>query len=175
MPSAAQAKRQSTELAVGCILVCLIRYACHVIAGATVWAGLSIPTEAAMIYSLGYNATYMIPETIVTTLAAAWVGGVLDLSKKIPERFVRSGRTEQERSDWCETLPSLAALSAVFVVALDTILIAPHLQNAESGAFDFSGISSAPWVAIALVSSIGAALVVALLVAKKVMNKKNQG
>lgn len=174
MSRASQSKRQGVELAVGCIFVCVLRYICHVIAGATVWAGLSIPTEAAMIYSLGYNATYMIPETIVTTLAAAWIGGVLDLSKNIPERLARANRTATERSDWCEILPSLAALATVFVVALDTVLVAPHLQNSESGAFDFSGISSAPWVAIALVSSIGAALVVALLVAKKVMNKKDR-
>ncbi len=55
---------QPMALLLGALLVGLLRYICHVISGATVWAGLSIPTNAAMIYSLGYNATYMIPETI---------------------------------------------------------------------------------------------------------------
>lgn len=173
MRSQPQARRQSAELAVGCVIVCILRYLCHVIAGATVWAGLSIPTEAAMIYSVGYNATYMLPETIVTSLAAAWIGGVLDLSKKIPERLARTNRAVSERSEWFETLPSLAALISVFVVALDTILVAPHLQNAESGAFDFSGLSSAPWIAITVVSAVGAVLVASLIITRCVMMKRS--
>ena len=174
MRSKPQARRQSVELTVGCVFVCVLRYVCHVVAGATVWAGLSIPTEAAMIYSLGYNATYMLPETIVTTLAAAWIGGVLDLGKRIPERLVRTNRAVNERSEWFEILPSLAALISVFVVALDTILVAPHLQNAESGAFDFSGLSSAPWIAIAAVSGIGVVLVASLFAARGIKAKKDE-
>ncbi len=173
MPSATESRRQSVELAVGCVAVCTLRYICHVIAGATVWAGLSIPTEAAMIYSLGYNATYMLPETIVTTLAAAWIGGVIDLKKSVPERFARVGSVGTERSDRIDAIPSLAALITVIVVAIDTILVAPYLQNAESGEFDFSGISSAPLGAIITVSAVGIALVIGLLVARRVSLKRN--
>ncbi|MBO6214127.1 MAG: energy-coupled thiamine transporter ThiT, partial [Lachnospiraceae bacterium] len=53
---------QPKALVLGTILVCVVRYICHVISGATVWAGLSIPTNAALAYSFGYNATYMLPE-----------------------------------------------------------------------------------------------------------------
>lgn len=174
MPSAPEARRQGTELAVGCIAVCILRYVFHVIAGATVWAGLSIPTEAAMIYSLGYNATYMLPETIVTTLAAAWIGGVIDLNKSVPERFARTSCVAPERSGWIDAIPSLAGLIAVIVVALDTIFVAPYLQNAESGEFDFSEISSAPLGAIICVSVIGIVLVASLLVVRRIMLKKNE-
>ena len=69
---------QAYGLLLGTYLVCALRFICHVISGATVWAGLSIPTEAALIYSIGYNATYMIPETIVTGAAAYYIGSVLD-------------------------------------------------------------------------------------------------
>ncbi len=69
---------QANALLFGTIFVCILRYACHVISGATVWAGLSIPTNAALIYSFGYNATYMIPETIVTAVLAYYVGSMID-------------------------------------------------------------------------------------------------
>ena len=45
-------ERQNLSLAVGSAFVCLLRYICHVISGATVWAGISIPTSAALGYSL---------------------------------------------------------------------------------------------------------------------------
>lgn len=58
-------KSQAAALTLGCVFVSVLRYACHVISGATVWAGLSIPTQAALSYSFIYNATYMLPEAIV--------------------------------------------------------------------------------------------------------------
>ena len=165
-------KKQSVELAMGMILVCLLRYACHVIAGATVWAGLSIPTEAALVYSFGYNATYMIPEAIVTVLSCAWIGSVLNLSKPTPERFTSATSENAKDGDACEFLPHFSTLISVFVVALDTILIAPHLQNKESGEFDFSGIASAPLGVIAAVSFVGIASVTALTILRIKMRKR---
>ena len=38
-------KKQSTALVLGVLLVGILRYACHVITGATVWASVSIPTK----------------------------------------------------------------------------------------------------------------------------------
>ena len=165
-------KKQSIELTVGMIFVCVLRYACHVIAGATVWAGLSIPTEAALVYSIGYNATYMIPETIVTACSCAWLGSVLDLSKPTPERFISVASENEQGRGACEFLPYFVTLIFVFVIALDTVLIAPCLQNADSGEFDFSGLSSAPWGIVAAVSIIGVALGVGLLAARTVIRKK---
>lgn len=159
-------KRQSRELLLGVIFVCTLRYICHTVAGATVWAGLSIPTEAALIYSVGYNATYMIPETIVTALAAAWIGSVLDLSKSTPTRFVSASSDSADRWGACEFLPHFATLSAVLTVAIDTVLIAPYLQNADSGEFDFSGLGAAPWLAVGIVSAIGVITFSVLLILK---------
>ncbi len=62
---------QSAELLSGTLLVSVLRYICHVISGCTVWAGVSVPSADGLIYSLLYNAAYMIPETVVT-LAVAW-------------------------------------------------------------------------------------------------------
>ena len=46
-------KNQAAALTLGGLLACVLRYICHVISGCTVWAGLSIPTSAALIYSIG--------------------------------------------------------------------------------------------------------------------------
>lgn len=168
-------RSQSAEIGLGVVSVCILRYICHTIAGATVWVGLSIPSEAALLYSLGYNATYMLPETIVTAISAVWIGSVLDLSKRTPERFTKIGVENAASGGACELLPHLATLLAVIAVALDTLLIAPHLQNAESGAFDFSGAASAPWGAIAVISAVGIAGVLATFFAKRRIQKKNEG
>ena len=58
-------QNQTLALTLGCFLVSLCRYACHVISGATVWAGLSIPTEAALSFSFAYNATYTMVSGII--------------------------------------------------------------------------------------------------------------
>ena len=47
-------KRQNLAFLYGILASSVLRYICHVISGATVWAGLSIPTNAALIYSLSY-------------------------------------------------------------------------------------------------------------------------
>ena len=46
-----QVKTPCYALLLGAVLASLLRYLCHVVSGATVWAGLSIPTEAALAYS----------------------------------------------------------------------------------------------------------------------------
>ena len=48
-------KNQGVAITLGVLLASILRYACHVISGATVWAGLSIPDEAALLYSFSYN------------------------------------------------------------------------------------------------------------------------
>ena len=51
--------KQIPALISGTALACLLRYTFHVIAGCTVWAGLSIPDSQALLYSLAYNAIYI--------------------------------------------------------------------------------------------------------------------
>ena len=170
--SATAPKRQSTELVLGTVLVCILRYLCHTVAGATVWAGLSIPTEAALIYSIGYNATYMLPETIVTALAAGWIGAVLDLSKSTPERFAPITAENQEGGS-SEILPHFVTLISVITVAVDTVLIAPYLQNGDSGEFDFSAIGAAPWLAVGIVSAVGIISAAIVLLARHAEHKTN--
>lgn len=142
------------SMAAGALLGCALRYACHVISGATVWAGLSIPTEAALIYSFSYNATYMVPETVILVLTVAYIGSALDFTRDLPVRrqvaFFCGAR------GWLNIAAGLALLGgAVF----DTLMIFTSLQNPESGEFDITRLGGADWGLIGIVT--GACVLVA--------------
>lgn len=151
---------QPFALLFGSLFVCILRYACHVISGATVWAGLSIPTNAALLYSFGYNATYMVPETIVTVLLAFEVGNLLDFSGDRIRRFTRS-------NDRVRRFPILKLIGGIaFAAALiyDVRSVFLHLQNAETGEFDITGLSDANWVRIAVISGIGIVVLILCII-----------
>ena len=71
-------KNQAVSLALGSIVVSLVRYVCHFISGVTIWSSYA---EGASVweYSLTYNGSYMIPELIITAVGAVIVGSVFDL------------------------------------------------------------------------------------------------
>ena len=71
-------QNQAAALAAGGALVSVIRFICHFISGATIWSGYAEDTPV-LIYSLGYNASYMLPELIITVIGALVVGSLLDL------------------------------------------------------------------------------------------------
>ena len=161
---------QGAALSLGALLTSVVRYICHVISGATIWAGLSIPSGAALIYSFGYNATYMIPETIILVLAALYLGQLVDFEREIPTR---------KRSDVIDRAGaiaiSLAGLVALSAVAADLALIFPKLQNATDGSFDITGLKSVSW-GIVLAVTVCAALAVALiLIIPKIRKNANKG
>lgn len=148
--------KQPTALLLGSILICVLRYICHVISGATVWAGLSIPDKAALAYSCSYNATYMIPETIVTALLAYYVGSVLDFRSETLRYYAVKSE---------EKLPVTKIIAGVVIAGaliFDTVSVFSKLQNAESGEFDITGLGTVNWLPIVIVS-ICAAVIAALL------------
>ena len=155
-------ERQNLSLAVGSAFVCLLRYICHVISGATVWAGLSIPDSAALGYSLVYNATYMIPETVVLVAAAYCLGSLLDFRKDQPVRLVR----ERSEGSGAAVLTLIAWLFVLAAGIADVVLIFAHLQNAETGKFDFTGLAverfaGSFWLPVVIVTAACAALAAA--------------
>ena len=71
--------RDRLELVLGIVITFLVRLACHYISGVVVWEVLW-PNElgwAAPIWSIAYNASYMIPEIIITSLVASLSYGPL--------------------------------------------------------------------------------------------------
>ena len=159
-------KRQNYALLYGVILCSLLRYACHVISGCTVWAGLSIPTEAAFLYSLSYNATYMLPETIVLASVCAYLTSVVDFKAKTPTRIKTQAMSKGEIY---ATLG--AGLLLVATVIADVCVIFPHMQDPESGEFVFKHLGNANFPLLIVVSAIGIIGAVALIIYAKKARK----
>ena len=161
-------KRQNLAFLYGILLASVLRYACHVISGATVWAGLSIPTNAALIYSLSYNATYMIPETIVLIATGVYLTSVIDFSAQYPTRV------KMQKIDKVEVYTFLGAwlmLIATFIA--DIVLVAPYLQDPESGEFVFTYLNEVNFVKLSVVSIVGILTAVALFIISIVRKSNN--
>lgn len=159
-------RRPSTALIMGSLLACVLRYLCHVISGATVWAGLSIPNEAALLYSISYNATYMIPETIILLLVALYMGENIDFTKSAITRI----KQENLAKGTVWMLPT-AGLTALAALVYDIVAIFGRLQN-EDGVFDLSGITNVNWLVFAIVNAVAATIILALVIVYKVKQKK---
>ena len=55
----------------GAACVCSIRFVCSFLSGFLIWGSLMTDGIGAVIYSLQYNLSYMLPETVLTVVAAA--------------------------------------------------------------------------------------------------------
>lgn len=160
-------KNQSVAATVGVGAASLLRYLCHVISGATIWAGLSIPDEAAITYSLSYNATYMVPETIILVLTAAYLTSSLDFTQSMPKRL-RSEKLDAV-STWYYGGASLAVIIALIT---DTILVFSKLQNYESGEFMITGLIEVDWMTVAIVTASALVIAITLVLINKVRKNK---
>ena len=141
-------KNQGAALVCGSVLICLLRYACHVISGATVWAGLSIPDEAALLYSFGYNATYMLPEMIVLAIAAYYLGTAMDLRRDEPTRVAR---VESPKN------PLVKYGSGLLIAGMliyDVSAVFSKLQNEETGDFFIQGLADVNWLRVIIISAV---------------------
>ncbi len=156
-------RNQTAGLLCGTLIAYGLRYLLHVLAGATVWAGLSIPTEAALVYSLAYNLTYMLPETVVCLLGVAFLSNVLDLRGKTLGRAVERGQLD--------LLAGGAGLSAVVTLIVDICLVFVHLQDGETGDFAITGLGTVDWGLCGLVTAVGLAVAGILLLCRCVRRR----
>ena len=160
-------RSQGQALVLAALLTCALRYLCHVVSGCTVWAGLSIPTEAALVYSLAYNATYMLPETLVTVLGAWYLSRALDVGSERLSRVATQGVSGRAFA-----LSLCGKGAAAIAVIADIVLIFRHLQDAETGDFVITGLASVDWLTVGIVTAAGAVLLgVFTLLAKKAQDK----
>ena len=161
-------KNQAAALTAGVLLFSVIRYIFHVISGATVWAGISVPTAAALAYSFVYNATYMIPETIVLTVATLYIASVIDFRLASPKRIASA--SSSGKLSWAKPAAGLLVCGAVI---FDVAEIFEKLQDAETGEFTLAAISTVNWVAVIIVTAaafIAAALL--LIIRASLKNTK---
>lgn len=170
-------RKQSYALAAGSAVGCLLRYICHVISGATVWAGLSIPTQAALGYSFIYNATYMIPETIILALLAFYLGELIDFRKERPTRLSPEESTLSARADAMAILAGVIGMGALI---FDIAAVFKNLQNGETGKFDITGLAvngsfvKSFWLSVVVVTAVALVVIGALvLIRRNTVKKEN--
>lgn len=72
-------EKNGVAFGLGGLMVCLIRYLCHIISGVTIWSSWADGNtwKAILTYSVTYNGSYMIPETIITVLGCVLVASFL--------------------------------------------------------------------------------------------------
>jgi len=126
----------------------------------------SIPTAAALIYSFGYNATYMIPETIIAAAGAYFLGSVLDFRGDMPSRRAVS---HTRGAGW---LTALTVGAPVAAVVYDVAVIFPHVQDPETGEFTFASLPNVNWTTVCIVTGIG--ILIAVVAACMARAKKQK-
>ncbi len=157
---------QSTSLALGAVLVCVLRYACHVLTGATVWAGISIPTKAALVYSFVYNATYMMPEAIIMVIVAIYIGSVINFNAQVPVRMIKNGNNTVS-----SIITALSGLPIAVALIVDVALVFSKLQDAETGEFAIEQIVDVNWMLVGIVSAVAIILTVILFMVGRLKRK----
>ena len=153
-------KRQATALALGSVLVAVLRYICHVIAGWTVWKAFAI-SEAGLIYSISYNATYMLPEMMVLVVAAIFLGNALDFRGEGLRPLAKAEQTSPTSG-----LAIAAGALVVFALSFDTVQIFKKLQDADTGEFTKTGLQEVNWALVGIVSAVCLIGAVSLLIVR---------
>lgn len=158
-------KSQYAALVCGAALCCAVRYLMHVISGCTVWAGVSIPSSDGLLYSLSYNAAYMIPETVVT------IAGVFYLGRTIDFRPEKLGRINSEETNAEAVFSAVSLLVIIATVLFDALKLFAATQTEEG--FDITAISGAPFTLIGIITAVGLVLgVVLYIIGKKMKSVK---
>ena len=158
---------QGTALVLGAIVTGGMRYVLHVIAGCTVWAGLSIPDTAALVYSLAYNATYMVPEVAVTAIGAWYLSRAVNLQEVTPSRAPQV-QTESYPAYVAGLMGGTALLAAA---VWDVVEIFRPLQDGETGDFVIQNLALVNWGLVGIVTAAGVVLWAVLTLIRKRLNK----
>ena len=72
-------KNDSIAIALGGAVVTTIRFICHFISGATIWKDYADGAPV-LEYSLKYNASYMLPELIITIVGLVVLASIFDFN-----------------------------------------------------------------------------------------------
>lgn len=142
---------QGAALSVAAVSTGILRYLCHVVSGCTVWAGLSVPTKEALLYSLSYNACYMIPEIIILVLGSIYLSRLLSLSDGHIQR-IAPANSNTSRTGFVLSIIAKTVLLATAVLAVCQIF--PHLQW-ESGTFFLLGLKNVGWGMVGITALVG--------------------
>ncbi len=159
-------KNPPAALALSAFVACVIRFFCHTLSGCTVWAGVSIPTGDAMLYSLIYNAAYMIPETIITVIVAVYLASALDFAKKT----ISAQKISSSVPEYARVLSAVSGIISLACVIVAAVVVFPALQN-EDG-FDITGIVNVSPLSVVIPLVIAAAGITAMVILRHTGRKR---
>ena len=154
---------QSVSLTISVIASGVLRYLLHVIVGYVVWRDISIPGTEAWLYSFGYNASYMLPEIIVTAIGALYVSRVLDFRS---ESITKISAVSDKRSAAATVLSIISKTVAALGAFIAVFLLTPHIQD-ESGVISVTNIPSSAFISAGVVMGISVVMSLALHLVKK--------
>ena len=115
---------------------------------------------------MAYNATYMLPETLVTVIAAAYLARTLSFENGTIRRVAT---TNQKGS----LLTAIANGVLALGVIADIVFLSAHIQNPESGEFDFSGLAEMNFVPLICVTVAAVVVFAAMHLVAKNQAKTN--
>lgn len=72
-----QMKNRHAGLIIGMVIACAARWLCATLAGVVFWGDFTNGAWAAIVYSVGYNASYMVPECIICVALGLLMGNRL--------------------------------------------------------------------------------------------------
>lgn len=67
-------RNQQLGLVIGIVIACAARWFCSTLAGVVFWGDFTNGAWAAITYSIGYNASYMVPECIICAVLGLLMG-----------------------------------------------------------------------------------------------------
>ena len=161
---------QAVELSVGIFIPCLLRYLCHFISGWTVWGVWAPEGMPAWQYSLAYNATYMIPETIATFVGAVLISVYLDFSGR---DITRRSRKAAASTNNVAYTTKLAGICIITVGVLWCLFDAVNVLFSESGELDTNAFLIKLGVSLVIGIVLCALGEIVRLLAKRVESKDN--
>lgn len=143
---------QGFSLATAAVVTGILRYLCHVVSGFTVWRDMSVPFGQSLAYSLSYNATYMIPETIILALGAVYISRFLSFEGNTVTRA-----TTVKTASPATVVLSIISKTVLLVAAVWIIvLVAPAIQSAKTGELFLKGLAYVNWAKVGIIAAVGA-------------------
>ncbi len=160
---------QGATLSLAAVSTGVLRYLCHVVSGCTVWAGLSVPTPQAIVYSLSYNACYMIPEIIILVLGSVYLSRLLSLSDGRIRRATPAGTTQRPTATVLSVIAKTVLLATAVVMVCQ---IFPALQYTDGTLF-LLGLGNVKWGTVGITALVGGVVFLLLeLLAKHLKSQK---
>ncbi len=161
---------QGTALSCAAVTTGILRYLCHVVSGCTVWAGLSVPTPQAIVYSLSYNACYMIPEILILVLGSVYLSRLLSLSDGRIRRATPAGTPQRRTANVLSVVAKTILLATAVVVVCQ---IFPDLQYTDGTLF-LLGLKNVKWGTVGITALVGGVVFLLLeLLAKRLKPQKS--